>query len=55
MGNQQIAGIHFDERDQYAPVLKAAEVRLLNATAAQRKAKIYKFDATQAFLYGDVD
>jgi hypothetical protein len=35
MGNQQIAGIHFDERDLYAPVLKAAEVMLLTVIAAQ--------------------
>ena len=55
MGNQQKAGIHFDERDLYAPVLKAAEVRLLAAIAAQRGAKIYKYDTAQAFLYGDVD
>ncbi len=37
MGNQQIAGIHFNESDLYAPVLKAHEVRLLVAIAAQRR------------------
>ena len=50
MGKQQVAGIHFDEQDLYGPVLKAAEVRLLTAIAAH-----YKFDTTQAFLYGDVN
>ena len=55
MGNQQKAGINFNEQDLYAPVLKSAEVRLLAAIAAQRSAKIYKFDTSQAFLYGDVE
>ena len=55
MGNQQIAGIHFNESDIYAPVLKAHEVRLLTAIAAQHGAPIYKYDTSQAFLYGDVD
>ncbi len=55
MGNQQIAGIHFNESDLYAPVLKALEVRLLVAIAAQKGAKMYKYDTSQAFLYGDVD
>jgi hypothetical protein len=56
MGNQVIACIHFDERGLlFAPVLKAAEVRLLTAITPQHKAKIYKFDTTQAFLHGDVD
>jgi hypothetical protein len=35
MGNQQKAGIHFNEQDLYAPVLKSAEVRLLAAITAQ--------------------
>ena len=55
VGNQQIAGIHFNESDIYAPVLKAHEVRLLTAIAAQHGAPIYKYDTSQAFLYGDVD
>ena len=55
MGNQQIAGVHFNESDLYAPVLKAHEVRLLVAIAAQHGATIYKYDTSQAFLYGDVD
>jgi hypothetical protein len=55
MGNQQIAGIHFNESDLYAPVLKAHEVRLLMAIASQRGATIYKYDTSQAFLYGDVE
>jgi len=55
VGNQQIAGVHFNESDLYAPVLKAHEVRLLVAIAAQHGATIYKYDTSQAFLYGDVD
>jgi hypothetical protein len=55
MGNQQVAGVHFNESDLYAPVLKAHEVRLLVAIAAQRGATMYKYDTSQAFLYGDVD
>jgi hypothetical protein len=49
MGNQQVDGIHFDEQDLYASVLKVAEVRLLSAIAAQHKAMVYKVDTTQAF------
>ena len=51
MGNQQIAGVHFNESDLYAPVLKAHEVRLLVAIAAQHGATIYKYDTSQVFLY----
>ena len=39
----------------YAPVLKAPEVRLLMAIAARQGATIYKYDTSQAFLYGDVE
>jgi hypothetical protein len=55
MRNQQIAGVHSNESDLYAPVLKAHEVRLLAAIAEQCDAQIYKYDTSQAFLYGDVD
>ena len=55
MGNQQIAGVHFNESDLYAPVLKAPEVRLLMAIAARQGATLYKYDTSQAFLYGDVE
>jgi hypothetical protein len=55
MGNQQIAGNHFDKSDLDAPALKAHEVRLLVAMAAQRGAQIYKYDTSEALLYGDVD
>ncbi len=55
VGNQQIAGIHFNKSDLYAPVLKAHEVRLLVAIASQRGANMYKYDTSQALLYGDVD
>jgi hypothetical protein len=55
MGNQQIAGVHFNESDLYTLVLKAHEVRLLAAIAEQYDAQILKYDTSQAFLYGDVD
>jgi hypothetical protein len=55
IGNQQIAGVHFNESDLYAPVLKAHEVRFLAAIAAQCDAQIFKYDTSQAFLYGDAD
>ncbi len=40
--------------DLYAPVLKPAEWRLLAAIAAANKTYMFKYDTTQAFLYGDV-
>jgi hypothetical protein len=55
MGNQQIAGIHFNDSDLYAPVLKAREGRLLAAIVAKVDVQIYKYDMSQVFLYGDVD
>ena len=44
-----------NESDFYAPVLKAHEVRLLAAIAAQYDAQIFKYDTSQASLFGDVD
>ena len=55
MGNQQIAVFQFKESDLCPPVLKAHEVLLLVAIAAQRGATIYKYDTYQPFLFGDVD
>ncbi len=55
MGNQQMAGVHFNESDLYAPVLQAHEVPFLASIAAQYDAQIFKYDTSQAFLYGDVD
>ena len=49
-GDQQIAGVSFKETDLYAPVLKAAEARLLLALAD----KVIKTDTKQAYLYGDM-
>jgi hypothetical protein len=46
-GDRQIAGVRFKETDLYAPVLKAAEARLLFA-------KVIKTDTKQAYLYGDM-
>ena len=52
-GDQQIPGVSFQESDLYAPVLKAAEARLLLALAAANGAKV-KTDTKQAYLYGDM-
>ncbi len=53
-GDQQIAGVSFKETDLYAPVLKAAEARLLLALAAANGNKVIKTDTKQAYLYGDM-
>ena len=50
-GDQQIAGVSFKETDLYAPVLKAAEARLLLALAAANGDKVLKTDTKQAYLY----
>ena len=49
--DQQIAGVSFKETDLYAPVLKAAEARLLLARAAANGDKVIKTDTKQAYLY----
>ncbi len=53
-GDQQIAGVSFKETDLYAPVLKAAEARLLLALAAANGNKVLKTDTKQAYLHGDM-
>ena len=50
-GDQQ----EYEVSDKYSPVLKAPEVRLLSAIAAQHGCNIYKTDTKQAFLYGELD
>ncbi len=52
--DQQILGVSFQESDLYAPVLKAAEARLLLALAAENGAKVVRTDTKQAYLYGDM-
>ena len=52
--DQQLREVSFKESDLYAPVLKAAEARLLLALAAAEGAKVIKTDTTQAYLYGDM-
>ena len=51
-GDQQLPEVSFKETDLYAPVLKAAEARLLLALAAAEGAKVIKTDTKQAYLYG---
>ncbi len=53
-GDQQIAGVSFKETDLYAPVLKAAEARLLLALAAANGDKVIKTYTKQAYLYCDM-
>ena len=48
------SGRRFQESDLYAPVLKAAEARLLLALAAANGAKVVKTDTKQVYLYGDM-
>ena len=53
-GNQQQEGVHYDSGNLYAPVMKASEVRLMVAIAAQNQTKLLKTDTKQAFLKGDI-
>jgi hypothetical protein len=53
-GNQQEEGIHYNSGNLYAPVMKASEVRLMVAIAAQNKTKLLKTDTKQAFLNGEI-
>ena len=53
-GNQQVEGVHYNAGNLYAPVMKASEVRLMVAIAAQNKTKLLKTDTKQAFLNGDI-
>ncbi len=46
--DQQIAGVSVKETDLYAPVLKAAEARLLLALASANGDKVIKTDTKQA-------
>ena len=54
MGNQQKEGIHYRAGELYAPVMKATEVRLFLAKAAQMGLPVFKSDTKQAFLNGDI-
>ena len=49
----QKEGVHYKLGEQYAPLMKAAEVRLFMAIAAQNGLKVYKSDTKQAFLNGE--
>jgi hypothetical protein len=53
-GDQQIAGVSFKETDLYAPVLRAAEARLLLALVAANGDKVLKTNTKQAYLYDDI-
>jgi hypothetical protein len=54
MGNQQKEGAHYQLRELYAPVIKAAEVRLFMAIAAKHGLTGFKSDTKQAFLNGEI-
>jgi hypothetical protein len=45
----------FSPSDQYSPVLKATEARLLAAIAAEHGCSFLKTDTRQAFLYEDME
>ena len=51
-GDQQESGVSFQESDLYAPVLKAAEARLLLALAAAGEAKVVKTDTKHPICTG---
>ena len=53
-GDQQVEGVDYLSSDLYSPTVKASEVRLLTAIAAEHGATIYKTDTRQAFLYGSM-
>ena len=50
----EIAGVSFKKTGLYAPVLKAAEARLLLAIAAANGYKVIMTYTKQAYLYGDM-
>ena len=54
-GDKQVEGVDYTALDLYSPVLKASEVRLLAAIAAEHDCKMYKTDTRQAFLYGSME
>jgi hypothetical protein len=54
MGNQQKQGVHYQLGELYAPVMKAAEVRLFMAIAAKHGLTVFKSDNKQAFLNGEI-
>ena len=50
MGNQQKEGVHYKLGELYAPVMKAAEVRLFMRVVAQSGLEVFKSNTKQAFL-----
>jgi hypothetical protein len=52
-GYSQIPGIDFGKT--FAPVAKAASIRLVAAMACQHGWTLQCFDATRAFLWGDLE
>ena len=54
IGNQQEKGVYFQLGELYAPMMKAAEVRLFMAIAAKYGLNLFKSDTKQAFLNGDI-
>ncbi len=53
-GNQQKEGVHYQLRELYARVMKAAEVRLFMAIAAKHGLTVFKLDTKQAFQNGEI-
>ncbi len=54
MGNQQKEEVHYQLGQLYAPVMKAAEMRLFMALAIKHGLTVFKSDTKQAFLNGEI-
>ncbi len=54
MGNQQKEQVHYQLGELYAPVMKAAEVRLFMAIEAKHSFRVFKSDTKQAFLNKEI-
>ena len=50
MGNQQEKGVHYQREELYAPVMKAAKVRLFMAIEAKYWLNLFKSHTKQASL-----
>ena len=54
MGNQQEEGVHSQLGELYAQVMKAVEVLIFIAIAAEHSLNLFESDTKQAFLNGDI-
>ncbi len=54
MDNQQKEGVHYQLSELNVPMMEATDVRLFMAIAAKHGFTVFKSDANQAFLNGDI-